>query len=308
MSSIAQLLNAWLRRVEKPALARAKDPKDMRRRFERNARFFFHGPLGTKKIWHKWPVEGRLLEVLELVPPDETDAAVLFYIHGGGFVFGSPNTHAALLAQIARRTKLRALLPRYSLAPEAPFPAALDDVRAAWDKLSADPSRPKRIVLGGDSAGGALALSLLGTLLADGAALPQAVFCFSPLTDMSFSGESFRTNAGVEAVLPSERADEMVQMYVGACAIDDPRVSPLFADFSGAPPIWISVGNTEILADDARRMVARIRAQGVAVHFEEAADLPHVWPIFHNILPEARESLDFLADWLKQLLDLPIEN
>lgn len=230
---------------------------------------------------------------------------VLFYIHGGGFVFGSPDTHAAMVAQLCQRTGARAVLPKYRLAPEAPFPAAQQDVRAAWDGLIAEGVRPADIVLGGDSAGGALAFSLIATLCAEArcsesSALPGAVFSFSPLTDMTHSGQSFIDNADSDVLLPAERATALGEMFLQGHTGDDPCVSPLFAQFAGGPPVWITVGNTEILLDDSRRLAMRLREQGVAVDLSERHDLPHVWPLFHNILPEARETLDALGLWIRQ--------
>lgn len=308
MSLRARVLNQWLRRVEKPAMARATDPILMRDRFERHARLFFRAPRGTQRQWITLEQGQRRMDALDMVPAALNSDAVLLYLHGGGFVFGSPRTHAAMAAQLGHRLSARVVLPRYRLAPEAPFPAAFDDVRLAWDALCASGVPPGHIVIGGDSAGGALALSLLGQLVADRVALPAGVFCLSPLTDMSHSGESFRSNAGKEALLPASRAGDMGEMYLGGHPVDDPRVSPLNADFTGAPPVWITVGDTEILRDDARRMAARLQEAKVQAVLRERRDLPHVWPIFHNILPEARETLDELAQWIRQQLGSPAEN
>jgi acetyl esterase/lipase len=308
MSLIARLLNVWLRRVEKPLMLRAVGVEPLRRRLALNARLFFHPPSGTQMQWQVLEAGHARIDVLEVVPRSLTSDTVLLYIHGGGFVFGSPKTHAAMTAQLGKRLSARVVLPRYPLAPEHVFPAALTGVRIAWDGLIASGVRPEHIVIGGDSAGGALVLSLMAELIAEKVALPAAVFCFSPLTDMSFSGESFRTNARAEAVLPAERADEMTQMYVSGHPVDDPRVSPLNGDFTGAPPVWITVGDTEILRDDSRRMVSRLEQHGVSVTFEEQHDLPHVWPLFCNILPEARQTLDGLAGWIRQQQRLPDES
>ena len=308
MSLRRPLLNTYLRWVEKPRLARAKDHHHMRRNLEIQARYLFHAPRGTQQQWHVLESAGRRVDALEIVPPELNTDAVIFYIHGGGFVFGSPRTHAAMLGQLAQRTGARAILPKYRLAPEAPYPAAVTDVRIAWEGLVASGVAPSRIVVGGDSAGGALALGLLADLVRSGAAQPAAVFCFSPLTDMTHSGDSFQTNAKVEAILPARRADDMLQTYLAGHAADDPQVSPLFADFQGAVPIWITVGDTEILRDDSRRMVARLTADGVDVTFAEIHDLPHVWPLFHNVLPEARMTLRDVATWIRQQLGLPDEN
>lgn len=302
MTLQARLLNTWLRRVEKPALARATDPVKMRQRFELNARLFFYAPGGTRKKWQVLGQGNHRLDALEVTPRKVDHDATLLYFHGGGFVFGSPRTHAALVGQLTARLGMRAILPRYRLAPEAPFPAAFEDVRMAWDALLASGLPPGRIVLGGDSAGGALALALLGQLVRDKAALPAAVFCFSPLTDMTHSGRSFVENAQIEAILPPSRAGDLADMYLNGQDPRDPRISPLFADFAGAPPVWLTAGSTEILRDDSSRLARRLKEQGVEVTYIEETDLPHVWPFFHNSLPEARQSLDRLAVWIRQVL------
>ncbi|MBB4175225.1 alpha/beta hydrolase [Sulfitobacter noctilucicola] len=252
--------------------------------------------------WQVLEAGQQRVDALEIVPVDFRDDAVLLYIHGGGFVFGSPKTHAAMVATLGRSLGLRAVLPRYRLAPETPFPGAFDDVRAAWDGLLQSGVSPSRIVIGGDSAGGALVLSLLAQLLADKAALPAGVFCFSPLTDLSYSGESFTKNAAIDAVLPAERAHAMAELYMSGHSAADPKASPIEGRFEGAPPVWITAGDTEILCDDSRRMVQLLKNAGVKTTFVEERDLPHVWPIFHNILPEARQTLDSLAVWIRQVL------
>jgi len=292
MSWLRGPLNFWLRTVEKPALRRGT-PKRVRRRFEMIARLFFHGPRDVAADWAE--KGGR--PALALTPPGAGDDPTLLYFHGGGFVFGSPNTHRAMLARLARSTGLRAVLPRYRLAPEHPFPAALDDVMAAYRELA----EQGPVIIGGDSAGGALALTVLAEALRDGLPMPLGVFAFSPLTDLTFSGESMAQNAAREAVLPADRAPDLMGFYLGDHAGDDPRVSPLFADFNGAPPVWLCAGTAEILLDDTRRMTTRLRDQGVAVTEVIETDLPHVWPIFHNTLPEARQTLDQLAGWITSL-------
>jgi acetyl esterase/lipase len=291
------MLNGWRRRIEKPRIARAKDPKPLRRALETQARMFFHAPRGTQQ---SWTMLGKV-DALEVVPANLDDTGrVLFYIHGGGFTFGSPRTHAALAAQLAHRLRIRAVLPRYRLAPEAPYPAAPDDIRAAWDGLMAQGIAAGDVVLGGDSAGGALAFGLLCDLGARKEPMPSAVFGFSPLADLTYSGESFQTNAAADAVLPAGSAAALAELFLRGQPCDDPRVSPLCGAFKNPPPVWITVGDTEILLDDARRLAALCQQGGAPATLVERRDLPHVWPIFHNILPEARETLDQLATWIRQ--------
>ena len=295
MSLRVRLLNYWLRTVEKRRLRRAS-PYRIRRALESQVKLLCHAPRGTKQQW----VDCGAIRCLDIHPPNTRAGRVLFYIHGGGFVFGSPKTHAAMVAQLSRRLGARAVMPKYRLAPEASFPAAPQDVRVAWDGLISQGVSPADIVLGGDSAGGALAFGLVASLIAENAALPGAVFGFSPLTDLTYSGQSFTRNADSDVLLPADRAAELAEMFLQGHRGDDPLVSPLFGRFDGAPPAWVTVGDTEILLDDSRRLAARLKEDGVRVDLVVEHDLPHVWPLFHNILPEARGTLDALAVWIKQ--------
>lgn len=268
----------------------------LRRALDVQSRLFFYPPRRTHQNW----AEYGGIPCLTMTPPKVSPDRILFYIHGGGFVFGSPDTHSAMAANLAQRIGAIAVLPRYRRAPEAPFPAAPQDVRAAWDGLMAQGVDPTQVVIGGDSAGGTLTFGLIADLCRERAALPGAVFAFSPLTDLTFSGDSFVGNAAADVILPADRAAELTQLYLKGHAADDPAVSPLLAEYTRAPPVWMTVGDTEILLDDARRMVVKLGAQSVPVELVIAQDLPHVWPLMHNILPEARQTLDALALWIRQ--------
>lgn len=297
MSWQRPVLNRFLRWFEKRHLARVRDPAEIRAGFETKARFWFRPPRGS--TFRRTELGGVPVLWAQAGPGDR---GVLLYLHGGGYVFGSPDTHRAMLARLSQLTEMRACLPAYRLAPEHAFPAALDDALAVYDGLLADGFTAERIVLGGDSAGGGLALALLGDLVAQAQPLPGGVFAFSPFTDMTFSGDSFRCNAKADALLPAGRAKEMTDMYLQGHDPRDPRASPLFADLTGAPPVRLDVGDTEILRDDTIRMAARLRAQGVEVELEIAHDLPHVWPLFQRLLPEADATLTDLAKWIRRQL------
>lgn len=294
MSFQARLLNQWLRLTEKTQLARARDPVALRRSFETKARLFFHAPFGTQRAWETLGA-GRALKI---TPPGATGDRVIMYFHGGGYVFGSPRTHSAMLATLAKRSGSIAILPEYPLAPEAPYPAALDRAVDAYYACLAQGTDPTKLVLGGDSAGGGLVLALLARLVAEKAPLPAGVFAFSPLADLRFSSDSFTANAQSDVVLPAQRAADMAEFYLAGHSPDDPGATPLNAEFHGAPPVWITVGDTEILRDDSLRMTAHLKSQAVPVTLSVESDLPHVWPMFHNILPEGRATLNMLAKWI----------
>lgn len=301
MSWMRPVLNLWLRLTEKPHLTRAQDPAVLRRSFETKARLFFRAPRGTTR--KDITLGGR--PAIE-VQSGQSDGPLVLYLHGGGYVFGSPRTHAAMLARLCHDMGGRAFLPEYRKAPEHPHPAAIEDAEAAYLDLLAQGVDPERIILGGDSAGGGLALALLAVLLAKHHPLPAGVFAFSPLTDLTYSGASVKANAGKDVVLPASRARDMTQAFIGDGPRDDPRASPLYAGFKGAPPVWLTVGDTEILLDDTRRMTTHLRDQGVEVVETIARDLPHVWPLFHNILPEGRATLRDVATWIRQ--QMPVKS
>lgn len=298
MSLIRPALNTYLRLIEKRKMRRAKAPQKLRQNLELSARLLFHAPRGTKIEKTMLPGD---VDVLTVTPKYVTSDIVIFYIHGGGFVFGSPETHAAMLGQLAARVGARVVMPRYRLAPEFKFPAAADDVEAAYGALIASGVAAQNIVVGGDSAGGALAFGLLSEIRTKKLPAPRGVFGFSPFVDFTRQGASFVENAEREAVLAPERAVDMLEMYLADADRSDARLNTLSADFGGAPPVWLCVGDTEILRDDSRALSQHLKSCDVDVTFHEEHDLPHVWPIFHNILPEARQTLDDLAGWITAL-------
>jgi monoterpene epsilon-lactone hydrolase len=298
MSLIRPALNIYLRVVEKRRMQRSKTPEKLRQNLERSARLLFHPPRGTRieKITHPGCVD-----MLAVTPEQVTSDIVIFYIHGGGFVFGSPETHAAMLGQLAARVGARVVVPRYRLAPENKFPAAPDDVENAYLGLIASGVAPQNIVVGGDSAGGGLTFGLLVDIRAKKLPLPRGAFGFSPFVDCTRQGASYTENADREVVLAPERAGDLLNMYLGDADRSDARLNTLDANFTGAPPVWICVGDTEVLRDDSRALSQHLKACNVQVTFCEEHDLPHVWPIFHNVLPEGRHTLDQLSTWIKAL-------
>lgn len=291
MSLLRPALNRWLRLTERRFMERAEGPEMLREAFERKARFWFRAPRGTK-------VERRDLAghpALWVQAPGAAGNGAIFYLHGGGYFFGSPHTHKAMLARLSALTGLPVCLPFYGLAPEHPFPAGFEDALAAYRALAEGQPAGARLVLGGDSAGGGLALALLAELGRAGLRRPDLAFAFSPWTDLTLSGASLRGNADSEAVLPVGRLAEVRDEYLNGAPAEDPRATPLFADFTGAGPVALYASDSEVFLDDTRRMAAALRAQGVPVTERIEAGLPHVWPIFHNYLPEARATLADLA-------------
>lgn len=295
MSVTRPILNAWLRWTEKPHMRRASKV-NLRNSFENKSRFYFHPPRGTSFV------DANLGDIPAhwtwALGVGREDGPLILYFHGGGFVFGSPRTHRAMLARLSKEAGMPAALVKYRLAPETPFPGAFEDCLAAYKAVM---DRPGGVVLGGDSAGGALALAVLAEVTRAGLTPPKGCFALSPVVDLTFAGESMERNAKAEVVLPAERAEEMIDWYLDGADPRDPKASPLFASFKGAAPVWICAGDTEILLDDTKRMAAHLRGEGVEVTEVIEHDLPHVWPIFHNLLPEGRKTLADLGQWIRSL-------
>ncbi|NHX27833.1 alpha/beta hydrolase, partial [Escherichia coli] len=195
--------------------------------------------------------------------PGAMSDAVILYFHGGGYVMGSARTHRAMLATLSEMAGVPACLPDYRLGPEHPFPAAFDDAVAAYRGLLARGFRGDQIILGGDSAGGGLALALLAEICRAGMPQPLMSFAFSPLTDLTMTSASLRDNARREVMLPPERMAELPRDYLNGADPRDPRVSPLYGRFDGAGPVYLTSSTHEILLDDSRNMAARLQEQGV---------------------------------------------
>lgn len=295
MSVVLPVLNTWLRLTEKPYLEQAQDILGVRRSFEQKARLLFRPPPGS--VFEERLVADRPSVLIRPRGPDASAVSV-FYLHGGAYLFGSPMTHRAMVARLCRAGGFQGVLPSYRLAPENTFPCALEDALAAYAAWRAEHDE---VVIGGDSAGGGLALALLAEIGRLGLDPPIGAFVLSPLTDLTGRAPSLRDNAATDVILPADRMTEIAGYYLGGADPADPRASPLFADFRGAPPVWITVSDTEILLDDARRMASRLQGQGVLAELHIERDLPHVWPIFQTYLPEARATLATLAQWIRRL-------
>jgi acetyl esterase/lipase len=232
----------------------------------------------------------------EWVSAGESGASSLLYLHGGGYFSCSPVTHRAITAAFALRG-FRVFAPNYRLAPEHPFPAALDDALAAYQALLAQ--APGRPAIGGDSAGGGLALSLLLAVKARNLPMPACAALFCPWTDLAVTGASLKRNAGRDSLLCGPKVKAAAALYLQGQDPTNPLASPLYGDFTGLPPLLIQVGATEILLDDSTRLAARAAAAGVVVELTVWDNLPHVWHVAQDFLPEARTALDQAARFAK---------
>lgn len=220
--------------------------------------------------------------------------ATLVYLHGGAFMAGSPRLYRST-ARFFARAGFDVFVPAYRLAPKHRFPAALDDVTAAYERLAA---RGGRLALAGDSAGGGLALSLMLRLRARGLPLPHAAALFSPWTDLSASGASVRANEGKDPIFTRRALRLAARQYLGEASVRDPEASPLHGDLSGLPPLLAHVGADELLLDDSRRLAERAAAAGTAIELKIFPLVPHGWQLGAAFMPEARESLREAAAFL----------
>jgi acetyl esterase/lipase len=228
----------------------------------------------------------------------DPDGPVVLHLHAGGFAIGSCESHRPFASHLAARVGGRVLVPEYRLAPEHPYPAANDDAEAVHRWLVGEGIDPAALRLTGDSAGGALAVSLLGRLRRAGTALPRAVALVSPFTDFTQSGASLDTKAEVDPMLSREIGALWNGWYLAGADPTDPDLSPLHADLSGLPPMLILVGSEEVLLDDATRLAERARAAGVEVTLEVWEGLFHIWTAFAPLVPEALDGIDRLARFL----------
>ncbi|HWK92840.1 MAG TPA: alpha/beta hydrolase [Luteimicrobium sp.] len=236
-----------------------------------------------------------------VVPPGVADERVLFFVHGGGFMLGSVESYAELVARLARATGVRAVVPEYRLVPEHPFPAGLDDVRAAWDALRSSGVPASSVVLAGDSAGGNLVPALLVALRDDGEDLPAAALLMSPFVDLTCAGASMTEREDRDPLFTLAFQQRIAAGYAGDADLTDPRVSPLFARLDGLPPLLVQVGSEEVLYSDAERLVDAARAAGVDATLDVGDGMLHDYQAIADA-PEAVAATDRGGAFLRAAL------
>jgi epsilon-lactone hydrolase len=225
------------------------------------------------------------------IVPESDASCVLLYFHGGGYCSGSILSHRRLVTEAGRAARMRTLAVGYRLAPEHPFPAALDDALRAWRFLREQGLQASRIAIGGDSAGGGLTLALIGRLIELGEALPACAWLLSPWTDLTMSGATLVSKDAVDPLIHKGYLEELAGTYLPA-GIDraDPRVSPLYADLKGFPPLLIQVGSAETLLDDAVRLTVAAGAADVPVTLQVWPHMIHAWPLWNAHLDAGRRA------------------
>lgn len=234
-----------------------------------------------------------------LTPPDARDKAALLYLHGGGYGIGSSRSHRHLAAGIARAAGLVTYVPDYRLAPENPYPAAVEDALSVYRALLEDGADPGRLAVMGDSAGGGLTLALMLSLRDRALPLPAATACLSPWVDLAVTGQSVVTKAAVDPLTRPDALRDFADGYLGGADPRTPGASPMYADLTGLPPLLIHVGSEEVLLDDATGLAARAEADGVDVTLQVWPDMIHVFHWFWSTLREGNEAIGQIGTWLR---------
>lgn len=234
-------------------------------------------------------------------PEGVVPQGAVLYLHGGGYCVGSLDTHRGLVSRLALAGQTRLLIIDYRLAPENPFPAALEDALSAYRWLLEQGIPGKRIVVGGDSAGGGLSLATAVSLRDAGQALPGGLFLLSPWTDLTFSGESHHTRKEADPIFGGGNSSlEYGPAYLGVNDPTHPLISPLFADLRGLPPTLIHVGSDEILLDDSTRLEKKMKICGVKAHLEVWQGMWHVFQAFAPYSPEAQASIEKIGKFIRK--------
>ena len=290
MASLQAHVTVWMLKWRlKPRLSRARDVAEARRlltppRFPipKDVRLAPGESGGVPGEWAETSASGSV---------------TLLYLHGGGYYACSAETHRPITTAFARRG-FRVFAPNYRLAPEHPFPAAVDDAVAAYEALRAgDPGR--NIVVAGESAGGGLTVALMLALRQKSQPLPAAAALFSPWTDLALTGDSVQTNSRRCSLFRSSTPGTAARWYLGSGDPRNPLASPLYADLAGLPPLLIHVGADEVLLNDSTRLASRARAAGVDCRLKIWPVVPHAWQLAQRIMPEARESVAEAAEFLR---------
>jgi epsilon-lactone hydrolase len=233
-----------------------------------------------------------------ILPINADSKKIILHLHGGGYVTGGSASHLMMCIPMAQTLKMNMLLPDYRLAPEHPFPAALDDALNAYRWLLSQGHQAKDIIISGDSAGGGLALATVLSLRDGGEPLPAAVICFSPWADLTHAGASHTSNAKRDVVLTTALLQEWALAYTDENNFYNPLVSPIHADFHGFPPLFIQVDDSEILLDDARTLAGKARAHGVKVVLKIWSGLCHVWQALGSAIPETQKAFEEIKQFL----------
>jgi acetyl esterase/lipase len=276
---------------------------------EGRARNDLHGlsvPIATGCT--KASVSAHGIDCERLTPREAEPGRILLCLHGGGFTQGSAVSHRHYASRLARAARAEALVPNYRLAPEHPFPAAVEDALACYRWLLEQGFAPERIAIMGDSAGGGLAVAAALAIRDEGLPAPAAVYAISPWVDLTEVPPSYAERAALDPVVTLESLHRMSALYAGETDRRHPLLSPLHADLSGLPPLFIHVATDEILYEDGLRLAEAARAAGVDVTLRVGERMIHVWPLFHEILRAGRAAIGEAGDWLFERMSEPLSS
>lgn len=289
----ATILDVYLRSTMKPKPLHEIDASELRAWFDRRA--IMLTPKGVElEVVTDGPVRGEWHRL-----PGGAKRTIL-YLHGGGYVFGSPRLYRTMTYPLALQAGADIFAPVYSLAPEHPCPAAIEDAVAAFESLVSGGIKPSSIVIAGDSAGGGLALAAMMALRDADKPAPAGAVLFSPWTDLACTGPSHIANGRTDAMFRRETVAKSGARYAGALDLKDARVSPLYGAFEGLAPMLVFASRSELLFDDSARLAPKAKAAGVPFRLEARDGLPHVWPMFHALIPEAREAIRIAAEFVRE--------
>jgi epsilon-lactone hydrolase len=298
MSLRAELVRLCLPLFMRPRFPPEVRIEDVRRRMTRFVHLIPRPPRGTEVI----AVDAGGVKAERITTPRSLPNRYLLHFHGGAYVFGFPALFRDFTWRIADAASARVLCIDYRLAPEHPFPAAIEDAMAAYRGLIAECAEPRRVAFIGDSSGGGLVLASMMRLRDEGSPLPAAAVVLSPWTDLALTGQSLTEYGCSDPMVPVELMPRAVEVYLAGADPRSPYASPLYGDPAGLPPTLIYVGSGEALRDDAVRMAERLRSAGCEVELEVWPRMFHVWPMFARILPEARAAIAAIGAFLRARL------
>jgi acetyl esterase/lipase len=294
MASETLQMIVGMMRAQRPSIPLELDPVVMRANMERMTTLM---ALPDDVKAEPTTVDGVPAEWV--TTPDVDPTRTVLYLHGGGYVIGSLNTHRDLAGRISRAAGARVLNVDYRLAPEHPHPAAVEDAVTAYRWLTASGQDPKRVAVAGDSAGGGLTVATLVALRDRKHPLPAAGVCLSPWVDLEGTGDSMTTCAALDPMVQKDPLVRMGRFYLGDLDPRTPLAAPLYADLSGLPPLLIQVGTAETLLDDSTRIAERARKAGVDVTLDVWDDMIHVFQAFAPMLAEGQQAIDEIGEYLR---------
>ncbi|MFM0348156.1 alpha/beta hydrolase [Paraburkholderia sp. RL17-347-BIC-D] len=237
-----------------------------------------------------------------VVPERLQNDRVMLYLHGGGYFSGSPDGYHGIAGRYAKLLRARVYMPDYRLAPECPFPTPINDAFDSYRWLLEQGHDAKSIVFSGDSAGGAMVVSLMVAARTAGSPLPAGGVAISPWANLEHTGASMSNRNGIDPIVTKEALDLIARRFLNGALPNTPEASPVFADVRGLPPILIQIGENEVMLSDAMRLATHLAENRVRTSLEVWPNMFHVWPIFADILPDGAEALRNAARFLEDVL------